>query len=428
MSTPKTGIVAPPYHVQATAADARDGFPYFPYHESVSALWSQKWRPPCAAGIYPFTDANVGDFDPIFAGLIRESNDDPRVLHRPDDYARPFLPVAQQLVRQAEAAQADNNTAQARDLFLRAAAVYRIARFPVNRSALSQEAWEKGKAAYERGGDLLDPPSVAVSIPFTHASPAAGDLDAAIPAYLRLPRGARPAGGWPVLLFICGLDAYRTDHTPRTQAHVDAGCATLSFEIPGTGDCPAAPADPSSPDRLMSSVIDWVTANDARYGFDPGKIIARGISTGGYYAFRVAHTHAGQLFAVVAQGGGAHHMFDAEWIRAQDQMEYPFALAEALAYKFGYRDADPASAVARYAAEAHRFSLVDSDVIGTPACRLLVINGMEDSIFPIEDSIIVATRGDNQDLIARGNRGHMGNPGAEELLYQWISNAIAGKP
>jgi len=30
-------------------------------------------------------------------------------------------------------------------------------------------------------------------------------------------------------------------------------------------------------------------------------------------------------------------MFDAEWIRAQDQMEYPFALAEALAYKFGYR-------------------------------------------------------------------------------------------
>ena len=33
-------------------------------------------------------------------------------------------------------------------------------------------------------------------------------------------------------------------------------------------------------------------------------------------------------------------MFDAAWIRARDQMEYPFALAEALAYKFGYRGAD----------------------------------------------------------------------------------------
>lgn len=231
-----------------------------------------------------------------------------------------------------------------------------------------------------------------------------------------------------MLLFICGLDAYRTDHTPRTQAHVDRGCATLSFEIPGTGDCPAAPADPVSPDRLMSSVIDWVAANATAYGFDQSKIIARGISTGGYYAFRIAHTHADRLFAVVAQGGGCHHMFDAEWIRAQNQMEYPFALAEALAYKFGYRDMEPGTAVARYAADAHRFSLVDSGVIGTPACKLLVINGMEDSIFPIEDNIIIATQGDNKDLVARGNRGHMGNPGAEDILYQWIDNTITGKP
>ena len=60
----------------------------------------------------------------------------------------------------------------------------------------------------------------------------------------------------------------------------------------------------------MSSVIDWVGANASDYGFDPDRIIARGISTGGYYAFRVAHTHAHRLFAVVAQGGGCHHMFD----------------------------------------------------------------------------------------------------------------------
>jgi hypothetical protein len=79
------------------------------------------------------------------------------------------------------------------------------------------------------------------------------------------------------------LDAYKTDHTPRTQQHVDRGYATLSFEIPGTGDCPAAPNDPTSPDRLMSSVIDWVVDMAQIYGLDVGKIVARGISTGGYY-------------------------------------------------------------------------------------------------------------------------------------------------
>ena len=140
---------------------------------------------------------------------------------------------------------------------------------------------------------------------------------------------------------------------------------------------------------------------------------------------RVAHTHAGRLLATVAQGGGCHHMFDAAWIGAQDQMEYPFALAEALAYKFGYRGSD---SVAAYAAGAGKFSLLASGVLNHPSCKLLVINGMEDSIFPIEDSLIVATRGDKKDLIIRGNRGHMGNPGAEDILYQWIDNAAAGKP
>lgn len=119
-------------------------------------------------------------------------------------------------------------------------------------------------------------------------------------------------------------------------------------------------------------------------------------------------------------------VFDADWIAAQNRMEYPFALSDALAHKFGYRDPDPAVALARYTAEAHKFSLVDSGVLDTPSCRLLVINGMEDSIFPIEDSIIAATRSANKDLLARGNRGHMGNPGAEEILYDWIDEAVDG--
>ena len=416
------------FHVQDTAAASRDDFPYFAHHESVSALWTQKWRTPCAAGVYPFTDGAVADFDPIFDTLVESSGDDPGILLRPDDYAAPFLPVGARLVGQARDAQAGGRDGDARDLFLRAAAVYRIARFPVVRSALGEQAWQQGKEAYEAAGPLLDPPSVPVVLPFTHADTAAGDSDAPVQAYLRVPSGERPPAGWPVVLFICGLDAYRTDHTPRTQQHVDQGCATLSFEIPGTGDCPAAPGDPASPDRLMSSVLDWVTGSAGQYGFDKDKIVARGISTGGYYAFRIAHTHAQRLFAVVAQGGGAHHMFDPGWIDAQDQMEYPFALAEALAFKFGYRDTDYPAAVAQYRAEGRKFSLADAGLLTTPTCKLLVIDGMEDSIFPIEDNFLVAVQGDKKDLVARGDRGHMGNPGAEDIVCDWIADAIAGKP
>ena len=57
------------------------------------------------------------------------------------------------------------------------------------------------------------------------------------------------------------------------------------------------------------------------------------------------------------------------------------------------------------------------------ACKLLLINGMEDSIYPIEDSILVATQGTGKDFVARGDRRQMGNPGADEILYEWIGPA-----
>ena len=423
--TSRTSILAPPYHVQSTASDLRSGFPYFSHHDSVSALRTEKWRPLCQQGVYPFDNAAVEDFDPIFEQIILTSGDDVAVLFHPDDYAKPFMSTGKALATSAEEAEQKGDTSEARELYLRAAAVYRIARFPINRSDLTREAWKRGKEAYGRAGKYLTPPSVPVEIPFSHADTSAGDADVQIEAYLRTPTGTKPEDGWPVLLFVCGLDAYKTDHTPRTQIHVDRGFATISFEIPGTGDCPAAPSDPTSPDRLMSSVLDWVAENSSAYGFDTHKIIVRGISTGGYYAMRIAHTHADRLFAVVAQGGGCHHMFNAKWINAQNQMEYPFALADALAFKFGYRASDPVMA---YAADARKFSLLLSGLLDRPSCKLLVLNGMEDSIFPIEDSLIVGVKGDKKDLLARGDRQHMGNPGAEDILYDWIDKAVAGQP
>ena len=247
---------SPFYHVQSTAVELRDGFPYFSHHDAVTALWETKWKALCAHGIYPFTDANLADFEQSFHELEKLSGGTTAILRRRDDYAAPFFPIARGLEASADLAESEGSTAKACELFLRAAAVYRIARFPINRSPQSELAWQLGKAAYEKGGKYLMPPSVPVEVPFTHGDHAAGDALLPIQAYLRVPRGEKPKNGWPIVPFICGLDACKTEHTARTQEHVARGCATLSFEIPGTGDCPAAPNDPNSPDRLMSSVLD----------------------------------------------------------------------------------------------------------------------------------------------------------------------------
>ena len=415
-------IVAPPFHVQDTADTTRDGFPYRNFHDSISALWRTLWRPACARGLYPFTDAKVEDFDPIFSKMIAVSGDKSSFLLDADQYAQVFFPKAVELEELAMLAEKDNDEQRTRDYYLRAAVVYRIARFPINRSELSQKAWEMGKLAYLKGGRLLSPPVLPIEIPFTRVEKSRGDLDASIPAYLRVPEGRVPEGGWPLVLFICGLDSYRTDATTRTQVHSEHGFATLCFEIPGTGDCPAAPEDPESPDRIMASIFDWLDEHSAALKLNLSQVIARGVSTGGFYSIRAAHVHAERLVAAVAQGGSCHHMFDAKWIAAQNQMDYPFALVESLAYKFGYRSE---RAIAEYMAQGRRFSLLSEGILDRPSCRLLLIDGMEDSVFPIEDNFIVAAIGKGKDLYVRGDLGHMGNPGADKFIYEWLDQVRA---
>lgn len=49
-----------------------------------------------------------------------------------------------------------------------------------------------------------------------------------------------------------------------------------------------------------------------------------GLSCGGYYAVRIAHTHKDQLRGSVAQGAGVHRWFERSWLDNVDGHEYPF--------------------------------------------------------------------------------------------------------
>jgi hypothetical protein len=45
---------------------------------------------------------------------------------------------------------------------------------------------------------------------------------------------------------------------------MDGTRASVVVEIPGTADCPADSADPSSPDRLWTSLLEWM-GRDGRF-------------------------------------------------------------------------------------------------------------------------------------------------------------------
>jgi dienelactone hydrolase len=161
-----------------------------------------------------------------------------------------------------------------------------------------------------------------VMVPHTAAK---GEDRDTIPIYVRHPKVAAGSGlksKVPVVLLITGLDGYRPDNTERSREFLKRGWACVIAEIPGTADCPSDPKDPESPDRLWTSILDWMVSEET---FDMDRVMVWGLSSGGYCAVRVAHTHKDRVRGSVAQGAGTHFFFDRDWIERADGHEYPFS-------------------------------------------------------------------------------------------------------
>lgn len=211
---------------------------------------------------------------------------------------------------------------RASDFFRRAAVVYRISRFPYvdpeQKDSIKRVAFDRQKQVYLKAASLWKPIIQEVVIPHVHK---AGRDSGEIPLYIRIPEDAGPNKKVPVVLLMTGLDGYRPDNTQRTEQILQRGWATVICEIPGTADCPVDPSDPQSPDRLWSSVLDYMKS---RSEFDMAKVAVWGLSAGGFYAIRIACTHRDRLMGAVAHGAGSHFFLDPEWLSKVNDHEYPF--------------------------------------------------------------------------------------------------------
>ena len=285
-----------------------------------------------------------------------------------------------------------------------------LARFPVLNSTLRRIIWSIQKEAYTAGTSFWKDPVKLIHIPHKHAT---YDEGSSIPLSYRFPSRKAGSGPVPVILCISGLDGFRIDFPGRcTNFFNSQGWAIVGAEIPGCGDCPAAKMDPESPDRLWSSVLDWIAEQPE---LDEHNVCAWGFSTGGYYSLRAAHTHALRLKGVVAQGLYAHHALSPEWIDIMDGGEYPASLTRSLLNKYDYASVEEMKADCQ-----KRFSLVESGILNKPCTKLLMLNGMDDTIYPIEDSMLVLQYGGPKEARFTPGRGHMGEPQAGPIGWEWI--------
>lgn len=387
-----------------------------PHHDGIRALWETKWKFPCSKAVYPFHDGAYEDFEVIFDHLIRENINDGTSLA----YTNAFIPIAEELTARGDEALASGNKTNASTFYLRACAVYRIARFPYISAfpAINDEAkwaaWEAQKAVYTKAASCWEIPLDEVDVPHVHAK---GEDRGVIPVYVRHPYGKEEgAKKAPAVILMTGLDGYRPDNTVRCEEFLKRGWAAVVVEIPGTADCPADSADPESPDRLWSSLLDWMEETGR---FEMGRVMVWGLSSGGYYAIRVAHTHKERLIGSVAQGAGCHYFFDREWLERADGHEYPFRLTPAMAIKHGYKTVEEYKAGVQ-----KKFSLLETGIIHKPSTRLLLINGTLDGLMPIEDSMMLFEYGSPKEARFFTGALHMGYPMANASVYPWMESVM----
>lgn len=236
--------------------------------------------------------------------------------------------MASTLEQNAEEALKSSQPNKASDYLRRAAVVYRISRFPYvdytrkhDKNDIKWYAFNRQKQVYMKAASFWKPAIHEVVIPHTHRSSLDGEH---IPLLVRAPEDASANAPVPVVLLMTGLDGYRPDNSQRTHEIISRGWAAVVCEIPGTADCPADAADPDSPDRLLSSVLDYMAG---RPELDSNKVVTWGLSAGGFYAIRAAHTHRARLVGAIAHGPGSHYFLDPNWLSRVNDHEYPFLYA-----------------------------------------------------------------------------------------------------
>jgi hypothetical protein len=365
-------------------------------------------------GVYPFMFGTATDFEPVVKEMVKRDMKEP---YDWDEYAKVYFPQAEHLKSIAQEAEKNGEKEKASEYYLRSSALYRIARFPAPRSDVQREAWKLGKEVCTKGLGMREPPVHEVLVPHTHRNSDEGEN---IPVYYCLPPGASKDSPVPTVVLICGLDGYRTELVMWSEGFSLMGIATIVLEVPGTGDCPANASDVTSPDRLYSSLLDWIAQQPH---LDAKRTAVWAFSTGGYYGMRVAHTHKDRLAGVAALGGGCHHMFDRAWLDEVNHLEYPFDLANTLAYKWGY-----GNDVESFKREGQKkFSLLNDGTLDKECTRLLLVNGTEDEIFPIDDYYLALMRGGPKEARFVDGKKHMGEPESFFIILKWLYELLGVK-
>ncbi len=259
------------------------------HNRSISELW-EMWKPRVKANGYPFPYAKFEDMDGVMRSLTSYDR---------DEWAAAFSAVAKPYEEKAVEAEKGGDAKSAKQNYLLAYQYYRLARYPSINSEGKRAAYRKSQEMLLKASRYFDVPIERVEIPFS-GRPGEGNV---IVGYFRVPKtGQSP---FPLILSWGGIDGFKEEHLTDSALE---NVATLVIDGPGVGDSPLKGSEDA--ERLFGAVLDWLSV---RKEIDARRIVVWGLSTGGYWAVKVAHVFRDRIACAVSQGGPVHYAFQPDW-------------------------------------------------------------------------------------------------------------------
>ena len=312
-------------------------------------------------------------------------------------------------------AKAGANGAELTELYMHAFDACRVGRYPTPDSPGKLAAYQHSLRMFRKAAKHFDPPLEIVELPFEGNK---------LIGYLQLPPGvAKP----PVVLHWGGVDGWKEDRLRIANAAMSAGLASLTIDMPGSGENPVLYGDPAA----ERTYFTWLDHLPTRADIDGSRIGVWGGSFGAYWAARLAFVAADRIKGAVFHGGNIHYGFQREWL-------LPAFTTGGATYLFGAASlldargrAMGTKTLEEFLEAAPRFSLKTMGLLDQPSAPLLGVNGKLDDQAPVDDIYLLLEHGNPKSARIYPDGHHMGRtPGqpAEHITHTivaWLKQQLA---
>jgi pimeloyl-ACP methyl ester carboxylesterase len=305
--------------------------------------------------------------------------------------------------------------AELAEVYMNAFDACRVGRYPTPNSPGKLESYRHSLRMFRKAAKHFDPPLEVIELPFN---------DKKLIGYLqRPPKVANP----PVVLHWGGVDGWKEDRLRIAKAVMSMGLASLTIDMPGTGENPVLYSDPEA----ERSFITWLDYLPRRSDIDGGSVAVWGGSFGAYWAARLAYAAAGRIKGAVFQGGSVHYGFQKEWL-------IPAFTTGGATYLFGAQSLFEARSRAmgtntmeEFLEIAPRFSLKTMGLIDRHSAPILGVNGKLDDQAPVDDIYLMMEHGNPKSARIYAQGHHMGRTPGEPsehittTIVEWLKGQLA---